>query len=177
MINPGDKVIVTGNMGDHGMAILSSRKGLELETEISSDCAPLSDMLLDVLQNVGGVKFMRDPTRGGLATTLNEITGDEGFGILVEEETLPVAENVRAACEILGMDPLYLANEGKAVIIVDGRKAQAVLGILRKNEYGKDAAIVGEVTAENAGTVCLKTTLGTTRIIDMLTGEMLPRIC
>lgn len=176
-IKPGDKVIVTGDMGDHGMAILSSRKGLELETGIKSDCAPLADMLLDVLENAGGVKFMRDPTRGGLATTLNEITSGADFGIMAEEAKLPVSESVRAACEILGMDPLYLANEGKAIIIADPGNEGNIINELKKNEYGQNAAVVGEVTGDNAGTVCLKTNLGTTRVVDMLTGEMLPRIC
>ena len=176
-IRPGDKVIITGTLGDHGIAVLSKRKGIDFKTNIVSDCAPLAGMLMDVLESSHGVKFMRDPTRGGLATTLNEVTAGADFGILIEEETLPVKEEVRGACELLGLDPLYIANEGKAVIIAAPEDAEAVLESLKKNEYGADAAVIGGVTSENAGRVCLKTTLGVTRIVDMLTAEQLPRIC
>lgn len=176
-IKPGDKIIINGTIGDHGMAVLSRRKGLEFESVITSDCAPLNRMIADILAEAGGVKFMRDPTRGGLATTLNEITNSSNFGVIIEEEHVPIREEVRAACELLGLDPLYVANEGKVIIIADPDHENAVLDIVKENEYGSDACTIGEVTEENSGKVCLKTRYSVTRIIDMLSGEQLPRIC
>ncbi len=176
-IVPGDKVIISGTMGDHGVAILSKREGLKFNSDISSDCAPLGNMLSGILKDPQGIKFMRDPTRGGLATTLNEIVGNENYGILVDETKVPVNETVQGACELLGLDALYIANEGKAIIIIDPSREEDVLDILRASEYGKDAATIGEITKGAEGKVCLKTTLGVVRTIDMLTAEQLPRIC
>ncbi|MFH1664521.1 MAG: hydrogenase expression/formation protein HypE [Candidatus Omnitrophota bacterium] len=176
-IKPGDKVIISGTVGDHGIAVLSRRKGLEFGGDVRSDCAPLNKMLSGLIESVGGVRFMRDPTRGGLATTLNEITGPGKFGITIEEKDIPVREEVRGACELLGLDPLYMANEGKAVIIADPSCAEDALSALKENEYGKGAAVIGEITPFDAGMVCLRTRYGVRRIIDMLTAEHLPRIC
>ncbi len=174
-ISSGDKIIVSGTIGDHAIAILSKRKGLRFESTIESDCAPLNKMLTEVIESGAEVKFMRDVTRGGLATTLNEVAED--VGILINEESLPVSEPVRGATELLGLDPVYLANEGKVIILVKASDEAKVLQILKNNEYGAKAETIGEVTEENVGKVCLKTILGVTRIIDMPTAEHLPRIC
>ncbi len=176
-IKPGDKVIITGTMGDHGIAVLSKRKGLKFETPAKSDSAPLNAMLMALLDAVTGVRFMRDPTRGGVATTLNEIAESGEFGVVLDEKSLPVSDNVRGACELLGLDPLYIANEGKALIIVDPADEEKALSALRGFEYGRDAAAIGEVTREHVCTVCVKTRYGVTRIVDMLSAEPLPRIC
>ncbi len=176
-ITPGDKILLSGTIGDHGIAVLSRRKGLDFETSIRSDCAPLNDMLQEVLRAATGVKFMRDPTRGGLATTLNEIAEEGTTGILINEKDIPVAEEVNGACQLLGLDPLYIANEGKAIVIVAPGDEDKALEAMRRSEYGKNAAIIGEVTGDNTGKVLLKTTLGVTRIVDMMTAENLPRIC
>lgn len=177
-IKAGDKLIITGTIGDHGMAVLSRRKGLEFESRISSDCAPLNKMLMKVLDAAGsGVKFMRDPTRGGLATVLNEIAASGDFGIVIEETKIPVAENVRAACELLGLDPLYIANEGKALLVVDAACENEILEVLKSDEYGSCACSIGEITSANVKRVCLKTAYGVLRIVDMLSSEPMPRIC
>ena len=176
-IKAGDKVIVTGTLGDHAIAILSKRKGLEFEGDLTSDCAPLNNMLIALLDNCSGVSFMRDPTRGGAATTLNEIAEGRTFGILINEEAVPVSEPVQGACELLGFDPLYLANEGKALVIVDQDSVGEAFSVLREHEYGKEAAVIGEITDDNPGKVCVRTKLGVVRFMDMLTGEQLPRIC
>ena len=176
-IQPTDKVIISGTMGDHGLAILSQRKELDFESIVLSDCAPLNLMIKELLDRNIDVKFMRDPTRGGLATTLNEIAQDGSFGILIKEKDIPISDGVRSACELLGMDPLYMANEGKSIIITSSGSAEEALSILRKNEYGKEARIIGEITKDNINKVCLFTNYGVTRIIDMLTAEQLPRIC
>lgn len=175
-IKAGDKVIITGTIGEHGLAVLSKRKGLEFDSEILSDCAPLNKMLMDVLSAVDGIRVMKDPTRGGAATTLNEIILDTKFGIIIEEEKIPVTDGVRAACELLGLDPLYIANEGKALLIVDSGCEERVLKLLRNHEYGVNAVTIGEVSRD-INKVCLKTRLGTLRIIDMLSTEAIPRIC
>jgi len=177
-IKPGDKIIISGTLGDHGIAVLSKRKHLEFGTQIQSDCAPLNNMLLDVAKVSGEyLRFMRDPTRGGLATTLNEIVSPDTFGITIDEQYIPVNEAVKGACELLGLDPLYIANEGKVIIIVDPSVEKKVLEQLKKHQYGKDAVTIGIVTQEDAGKVLLKTRYGVTRILDMLTAEQLPRIC
>ncbi len=176
-IRPEDKIIVSGTVGDHGLSILSRRKELDFESVVFSDCAPLNLMIKDALKKVDQIKFMRDPTRGGLATTLNEIAMEGDFGILLEEKNIPVSTGVRSACELLGMDPLYMANEGKVVIVVDPSEANDCLSVLRGNKYGKDAEIIGEITADNIKKVCVRTIYGVTRMIDMLTAEHLPRIC
>jgi hydrogenase expression/formation protein HypE len=176
-IEPGDKIIISGTIGDHGMAVLSERESLGFTPSIKSDCSPLSSMIKKLLASGVHIKFMRDPTRGGLATTLNEIVNAQKYGIVFEEHTIPINDGVRALCEILGYDPLYIANEGKVVIVVSSCDADKVCGILKEDILGKDAAIVGEVVPEPVGKVCLKTVIGGTRVIDMLVGDQLPRIC
>ncbi|MDD5633952.1 MAG: hydrogenase expression/formation protein HypE [Candidatus Omnitrophica bacterium] len=176
-IRIGDKIIISGTIGDHGVAILKERQGLSFKSRIESDAAPLGGMIGKIMEKTNGVKFMRDPTRGGVATTLNEIIRGSNMGILIEEEKIPVAKEVRAACELLGLDPLYIANEGKVMIIVDPKEEKKVLTILKGHEYGKNAQTIGDVAHRYPGKVCLKTKYGVTRIIDMLTGEQLPRIC
>ena len=173
----GDKVILSGNIGDHSIAVLSKREGLSFATTLESDCAPLGSLVAEMIAVSSSIRCLRDPTRGGLAATLNEIAGQSAVGIRIEEEKIPVREEVLGACEMLGLDPLYLANEGKLVAVVPERDAAVVLKAMRANCYGKEAAIVGEVLSENPGRVVMKTGLGTSRIIDMLVGDPLPRIC
>ena len=177
LIEIGDKIIVSGTLGDHGMAVLSERESLGFNSQIISDCAPLSGTIKKILASGAHIKFMRDPTRGGLATTLNEIVNTQEYGIVIDEQTIPVNDGVRALCEILGYDPLYIANEGKVVIVVSAHDAERVCDILKEDSLGRDAAIIGEVLVEPKGKVCLKTVIGGTRIIDMLVGDQLPRIC
>ncbi len=174
---PGDKVIVSGTIADHGVAILSEREGLKFDSDVKSDSAPLNHMVKGVLESGCPVHVLRDPTRGGLGTTLNEIAVQSTVGIRLFEDRLPVRGPVRGICELLGFDPLYLANEGKLIAIVPGADADKVLDIIRRDEFGKDAVIVGEVTDQDPGRVVLETFIGGTRIVDMLTGEQLPRIC
>jgi hydrogenase expression/formation protein HypE len=179
----GDVVIVSGTMGDHGIAVVSQREGLAFQTEVRSDAAPLNGLVMALLEAgrrsgvSGPVHVLRDPTRGGLATTLNEIARQSGVAIRLEEASIPVRPQVRVACEMLGFDPLYVANEGKLIAVVDARFAPQALACLRSLPFGSEAAIVGQVSSEPAGRVFLKTRIGGTRIVDMLTGEMLPRIC
>jgi hydrogenase expression/formation protein HypE len=183
LARPGDVVIVSGTMGDHGIAVVSQREGLAFQTEVRSDAAPLNVLVSALLEAgrcsglPGPVHVLRDPTRGGLATTLNEIARQSGVAVRLDETSIPVRPQVRAACEMLGFDPLYVANEGKLIAMVDGRFATQALACLRNLPVGAEAAIVGEVLAAPAGRVLLKTRIGGTRIVDMLTGEMLPRIC
>jgi len=174
---PGDKVLLSGTIGDHGIAVLSQREGLSFSTQLESDCAPLGGLVAEMLAASPNIHCLRDPTRGGLATTLNEMAKQSKVSIRIEEETIPVREEVLAACEMLGFDPLYVANEGKLVAIVPAEDADKVLKAMRENHYGKDAAIIGEVRAEHPGRVVMKTCLGSSRIIDMLVGDLLPRIC
>jgi len=174
---PGDVVILSGAIGDHGIAVLSQREGLGFETSIASDCAPLHGLVEAILSVSREVRALRDPTRGGLATTLNEFALQAGVAIRVEEEAIPVHEGVRAACEMLGYDPLYIANEGKLVAIVPAETAEEILARLRAERCGEEAAIIGTVLPGPAGRVTMRTRIGGTRIVDMLTGEMLPRIC
>jgi hydrogenase expression/formation protein HypE len=174
---PGDKVILSGAIGDHGIAVVSQREGLSFATKLKSDCAPLGDLVADMLKASPNIHALRDPTRGGLATSLNELAGQSKVSIRIEEAKIPVREEVLAACEMLGFDPLYVANEGKMIAIVPPGDADKVLAAMRKNKYGRDAAIIGEVTVENPGRVTMKTVLGSSRIVDMLTGDLLPRIC
>ncbi len=177
LIRPGDVIIVSGTMGDHGIAIMTRRQGIDLEVPIESDCAALHTLTRDILRGEDGVKAMRDPTRGGLATVLNEFALSSGTCMDISEGLIPVREEVRGACEILGFDPLYLANEGKLVAVVKEGSAQKILASMRKNPLGKDAAIIGKVTKEPRGKVLLETSIGNKRILDMLSGEQLPRIC
>ena len=176
-VRPGDKVIINGTIGEHELAILLARGEFKFEARIQTDCAALTGLIQNVLKVTDKVKFMRDPTRGGLATTLNELVSGMEFGILIHETRIPVRDEVRAICEILGYDPLYLANEGKVVIVVAQEAAEPVLHVMREHPLGKDSQIIGEVVDEPKGKVILRTEIGGHRIIDMLTGVQLPRIC
>jgi len=176
-LRPGDRVLINGPVGDHGMAVMMQREGLEFGSSLVSDCAPLNGLITTLLDAVpGAVRCMRDPTRGGLTTTLNEWAGT-GIGIAVEETAIPVREEVRAVCEMLGLDPLYAANEGKVVIAVAPRAVDKALDALHAHPLGREAAVIGQVTAEHAGRVVLRTPLGARRVIHMLVGAQLPRIC
>lgn len=181
-VKAGDDIILSGSIGDHGMAVLQARGELGFESQITSDVAPLNGMIqaaLNAAQDGYGnaIHAMRDPTRGGVATTLNEIAQQSRTGILIYEKTIMVSETVQSICEMLGFDPLYVANEGKCLFFVESQKSQTVLEALRKHEYGRNAAIIGKVVEDNPGKVLLKTILGSTHLLDMLSGEMLPRIC
>jgi len=176
-IEVGDKVLINGPIGDHEIAIISARRELGLDVEIESDCAPLADLISHVLTASRRIKFMRDPTRGGLATTLNEIVTGKDFGILIEEKAIPIREEVRGACSLLGFDPLYLANEGKVVIIVGREDTSFVVDTMRAHPLGRETQIIGEVVESPKGRVCLRTEIGGTRIVDMPVGTLLPRIC
>ncbi len=176
-IYPGDQIIINGTIGDHGTTIMAHREGLELHSDIRSDCAPLNELIASVADFGHSIRIMRDPTRGGVATTLNEIVKGSQAGILLWEDKLPVRSEVQGLCEILGLDPLYLANEGKVLLVVEKEVASQVLTQLRKHPLGADAAIIGEVTDAHPGKVVLTTEFGSKRILDMLTGEQLPRIC
>jgi len=173
----GDKVILSGTIGDHGIAILAQRAGLEFETTIESDSAALHTLVAQMISASREIRCMRDPTRGGLSSALNELAQQSGVGIEVDESSIPVREEVRGACELLGLDPLYVANEGKLVAIVAPGAAADILRAMRSHPLGSDARIIGTVKKENAGLVVLRTPLGTTRIVDMLGGDQLPRIC
>jgi len=173
----GDAIILSGSIGDHGIAVLSQREGLEFEAPVASDVAPLNGLVAAMLAASAGVHVLRDPTRGGLATSLNEIAQQSRVGIRIGEPKIPINDGVWAACEMLGFDPLYVANEGKLVAVVGPADAEKLLTAMRETRYGEDAAIIGEVTAEPEGKVLMKTTIGGTRIVHMLVGEMLPRIC
>jgi len=173
----GDKVILSGTIGDHGIAVMSQREGLKFSVPVQSDCAPLNKLVSQMLEASSQIHCMRDPTRGGLASTLNELARQSGAGIRIEEEKIPVRDGVRAACELLGFDPLYVANEGKLVAIVAPTDVEKVLARMKRNHYGGDASIIGEVTDEHKGKVIMRTRLGASRIVDMLSGELLPRIC
>jgi hydrogenase expression/formation protein HypE len=173
----GDKVILSGSIGDHGIAVISQREGLQFSSSVKSDCAPLNRLVAEMLDSGAEIHCMRDPTRGGLASTLNEFASSSNVGIRIEEDSIPVHEGVQAACELLGFDPLYVANEGKLVAVVAAKGAEKLVGVMRRNKYGKEAAIIGEVVSEHSGRVILKTGMGASRIVDMLVGELLPRIC
>ena len=176
-IKPGDKIILTGDIGRHGLAVLAKRKDLDLGLTIASDCAPLNHLIIPVLKKTRGVKFMRDPTRGGVATTLNEIAEGSGLGIVIEEKALPILPKVKAAGELLGIDPLYVACEGCAILVADAKESGAILAMLKNNPQGKSARIVGEFSSKIKGRVVLNTLYSTRRIIDMLASDPLPRIC
>ena len=174
---PGDRIIINGHIGDHGMAILSRREGLEFKTPLISDSAPLNSLVSTILDVSDTIHVLRDPTRGGVASALNEIAGSSKVGIHLFEEDLPIRRSTSAACEILGLEPLYIANEGKCLVIVSQGDCEKVLKAMKTDRYGKDSRIIGKVTAENPEKVLLKTKIGGTRILSMLTGEQLPRIC
>jgi hydrogenase expression/formation protein HypE len=176
-IQPGDVVILNGELGNHGAAILIARGELALETEIESDCQPLNGLVETILNICPEIRAMRDATRGGLATVLNEFAQTSNVGIRLHEQSIPIREEVKGVCEILGLDPLYLANEGKLVLVVKPEHAQTVLSAMKTHPAGKDASIIGEAIPSPSGVVLLKTTFGAERIIDMLVGDQLPRIC
>ena len=173
----GDKVIISGTIGDHGIAVLSQREGLKFHTPVPSDCAPLNGLVADMLTASENIHCMRDPTRGGLATTLNDFAERSKAGIIIDEDKIPVDKAVLAACELLGLDPLHIANEGKLAAIVAAKDAERVLAAMKRNKYGSKAGIIGEVVKEHPGRVVMKTNLGASRIIDIPVGELLPRIC
>jgi hydrogenase expression/formation protein HypE len=183
---PGDKVILSGYIGDHGMTIMSQREGLEFESAIESDCAPLHGLVAAMLAIASPhvskatndfIHTLRDPTRGGVATTLNEIAKHANVGMVLDERTIPVRESVKGACEVLGLDPLYVANEGKLLALVVPEMADAVLKEMRQHPLGQDAAIIGEVVETHPGMVLMKTEIGGMRVLDVMFGEQLPRIC
>jgi hydrogenase expression/formation protein HypE len=177
LAEPGDVVILSGPIGDHGIAVLSARGELGFEAEVESDAAPLNHLVAAMLAASNQIHVLRDPTRGGVASTLNEIARQSGVAILLQENSIPVRPAVAAACEMLGFDPLYIANEGRLLAVVGREDADAVLAAIRATRYGEEAVIIGEVRAEPRGRVLLKTAIGSTRVVDMLAGEMLPRIC
>lgn len=177
LAQPGDAVLISGTLGDHGIAVLQARGDLGFESGIQSDVAPLNKMIAALLEAVPNVHVLRDPTRGGLATTLKEIACQSQVSILLEEEAIPVKSAVRSACDMLGFDPLYLANEGKLIVVLPEEKAEAALEVLHNNPYGVMAARIGSVSEADPEQVLLRTPYGTTRILDMLSGEILPRIC
>lgn len=174
---PGDKVILSGTIGDHGIAIMSEREGVSFSVPVESDCAPLNKLVSEILESPTSIHCLRDPTRGGLATTLCEFAQQSNVGIVIKEDSVPLKEGVRVACELLGLDPIYLANEGKLVAIVEPDSAAEIVDRMKQNDHGKDAAVIGEVVSDHPGKVIMKTKLGPSRIIDMLSGEVLPRIC
>jgi hydrogenase expression/formation protein HypE len=173
----GDAVIVSGTIGDHGMAIMSVREGLEFETQITSDTAPLHELVETMLAASREIHCLRDATRGGLAAALNELAKSSQVGIVFKEDLVPLQAGVKAACEMLGMDPFYVANEGKLVAIVNGEIAGDVLAAMHSHPLGKQAAIIGQVVSEHPGMVISKTSIGGSRVVDLPAGELLPRIC
>jgi len=174
---PGDQVIVSGSLGDHGIAVLEARGDLGFETNLESDIAPLNHLIRAMLSVSDKVHVLRDPTRGGAASALNEIAKQSQVGIILDEGSIPVKPAVAAACEMLGFDPLYIANEGKLLAVVGSEDAPRILEEMRQTRYGKDAVVIGQVEENPPGRLLLKTGLGSTRIVDLLAGEMLPRIC
>lgn len=174
---PGDAILLSGTLGDHGMAIMSVREGLAFETTIESDCASLHSLVAALLSAVPDVHVLRDPTRGGLASALNEIAGEAKVGMIVREDAVPVKPQVRSACELLGLDPYFVANEGKLIAIVPGDAAQSALAAMQAHPLGRDAAIIGEVTDAHPGMLIGRTGIGASRVITMQIGEQLPRIC
>jgi hydrogenase expression/formation protein HypE len=174
---PGDKVLLSGTIGDHGIAVLEARGELGFTTQLESDVAPLNNLIEAMLGASRNIHVLRDPTRGGIASALNEIAAQSSVGIILDESSIPIKPEVSGACEMLGFDPFYIANEGKLLALVSPDDAEEVLKAMRKEKYGKEAAIIGQVEAEPRGRVLLKTSLGSTRIIDVLAGELLPRIC
>jgi hydrogenase expression/formation protein HypE len=173
----GDKIIVNGPIALHGIAVMSVREGLEFGTKIESDTAPLNGLVDRMLEECNDIHVLRDPTRGGVASSLNEIAESANKGILVVEESIPISEEVRGACEILGLDPLYVANEGRLLALVPADKSQSVLSTMKAHPLGRESVIIGEVVDDHRGTVLMKSRIGGSRVVDMLSGEQLPRIC
>jgi hydrogenase expression/formation protein HypE len=177
-VKPGDKILLSGNMATHGIAIMSKRKGLEFETTIESDTANLNHMVKSLLDEIGpALHFMRDPTRGGVATVMNELAGQSRLGIDIIQKNIPVTEQVEGACEMLGLDPLYVANEGIFIAVVDAAVSDKALSVLRKDENGIGATCIGEITTDHPGQVVMASRIGGKRVVNYLTGEQLPRIC
>jgi hydrogenase expression/formation protein HypE len=177
LARPGDKILISGQIAVHGIAIMSVREGLEFETEIASDTAPLNGLVETMLAASNAIHVLRDPTRGGVTSALTEIARSAGVGMLLHEASIPIGEEVKGACEILGLDPLYVANEGKLIAILPADDADRVLAAMRAHPLGREAAIIGEVTSDHPSFVFMKTRVGGTRVVDMLSGEQLPRIC
>lgn len=173
----GDKIILSGAIAVHGIAIMSVREGLEFETEIASDTAALNGLVRELLSACKDVHVLRDPTRGGVTSAVTEIAQSADVGVLLNESSIPISEEVKGACEILGLDPLYVANEGKLLALVPAAEAEVALGAMRNHSLGREAAMIGEVTTEHPGFVVMKTRVGGMRVVDMLSGEQLPRIC
>ena len=174
---PGDRVLVSGTVGDHGIAIMSVREGIEFETLLESDTAPLGGLTRAMLAACPSIRWMRDPTRGGLSSTLNELAEGSGIGVRLNEAAIPIRPEVRAACEMLGLDPLYVANEGKLVAVVPAEDASQLLAVMRNHPLGQNAAIIGEIVDDHRGMVIQKSVIGGERVVTLLTGEQLPRIC
>jgi hydrogenase expression/formation protein HypE len=174
---PGDRVIVSGTIGDHGIAIMSLREGIEFETVLESDSAPLHDLTRVMLDACPEIRCMRDPTRGGVSSALNELAAASNVGVHIQEPTLPVRAEVSAACEMLGLDPLYVANEGKLIAVVPAEHAEHVLSVMRQHPLGRNAALIGEIVQDHPGMVIMRSVIGGDRVVTMLAGEQLPRIC
>jgi hydrogenase expression/formation protein HypE len=176
-IRPGDKIIINGTIGDHGLAVMNARESFNFKTSILSDCASLNSFIRSILKNSSQVKFMRDPTRGGVATVLNEMVQKKTFGIEIEESSIPVSEGVRSMCEILGYDPLFIANEGKVILVLGEKESSKILKVMKEDKLGKKSRIIGGIVDDHHGKVVLRTMTGGKRIVDIMTGEQLPRIC
>jgi len=174
---PGDRILVSGTIGDHGVAIMSVREGIEFETALESDTASLVDLTRVLLESCPSIRCMRDPTRGGLSSAVNELATASAVGVKLVESSIPLRREVRAACEMLGLDPLYVANEGKLIAVVPAAEADRLLAVMRAHPLGENAAIIGDVVADHPGLVTMRSPLGGERIINMLAGEQLPRIC
>jgi hydrogenase expression/formation protein HypE len=176
-IRPTDRIIINGSIAQHGLAVIAAREQLQFKTELKSDCASLNSLIQQILKATSNIRFMRDPTRGGLATTLNEIVSGMSFGVELDESSIPINQAVLSVCELLGFDPLYVPNEGKVVLVVSKRDVQKVLDIMHKHPRGRSARVIGQITKEYKGKVILKTKIGGSRIVDMLVADQLPRIC
>ena len=176
-IKPGDKIIINGSIADHGMCIMAARNDLNISSAIKSDCAPLNGLIKEALAVSNNIKFMRDATRGGISTVLNELVSGKEFGLEIDEKEIVVHENVKGICELLGFDPFYVANEGKVIMVVAAEDASKVIETIQQNEFGKEASIIGEITETHPGKGWIITGIGGRRVIDMLAGEQLPRIC
>jgi hydrogenase expression/formation protein HypE len=174
---PGDRIVVSGTIGDHGIAVMSVREGIEFETVLESDTAPLNGLVETMLEACPGIRAMRDPTRGGLSSTLNELAAASCVGVKLDESRIPVRADVRGACEILGLDPLYVANEGKLIAVVAPGEAERLVAVMRAHPLGRDAAVIGEVVSAHPRMVTLRSLIGGERVVAMLSGEQLPRIC
>lgn len=174
---PGDRILVSGTIGDHGIAIMSVREGIEFETVLESDCAPLTDLVRVMLETCPDIRCMRDPTRGGLSSALNELSLASHVGVELNEVAIPIRPEVHAACEMLGLDPMYVANEGKLIAVVPPADADRLLGVMRNHRLGRNAALIGEVVAEHPGMILMRSAIGGERVVMMLAGEQLPRIC